>query len=304
MRADQARLIPIATFLDRAGIKPARITREGRELWYSSPLRDGDSTPSFKVDTAKNLWFDHGLARGGNVIDLVIEMRRVTVKEALAILDSGFGGGVPAAAPLQAAKSRAGEKEKASEAHSFEVINVCEIEHPALIQYLDTRCIALSLARRYLKEIRFRAHGSLKQYFALGFPSGNGFDARSPVFKGFVGSSKDVSALNFADKGTVAVFEGVFDFLSWVAHREIDEPDCGIIVLNSVAFRRRALDRITEHGFGRIALYLDRDSAGRETVDFFRDNLGNRTVVDHSALFDTFKDLNEWWVHERRAGKP
>lgn len=94
MRADQARLIPIATYLERAGVQPAKVTRGGRELWYSSPLREGDTTPSFKVDTEKNLWFDHGMARGGNVIDLVIEMRRVTVKEALAILESGFAGSV------------------------------------------------------------------------------------------------------------------------------------------------------------------------------------------------------------------
>ena len=100
MRADQARQIPIALYLERAGIKPAKVTRQGRELWYTSPIRNGDSTPSFKVDTLLNLWFDHGLAKGGNVIDLVIEMRRVTVKEALAILGSGFAGSVPAARPL------------------------------------------------------------------------------------------------------------------------------------------------------------------------------------------------------------
>ena len=85
MRADQARQIPIHHFLERAGIKPAKTVRNGCELWYSSPIREGDANPSFKVDTAKNLWFDHGAARGGNVIDLVVEMRRVTVAEALAV---------------------------------------------------------------------------------------------------------------------------------------------------------------------------------------------------------------------------
>ena len=54
------------------------------------------------------------MARGGNVIDLVIEMRRVTVKEALAILDSGFAGSVPAAttACSNIGGAPAGEKEK------------------------------------------------------------------------------------------------------------------------------------------------------------------------------------------------
>lgn len=298
MRADQARQIPIATVLDRAGVKPARVTRQGRELWYSSPLRSGDTTPSFKVDTAKNLWFDHGLARGGNVIDLVIEMRKVTVKEALAILESGFSGSVPATARLPS-MSPVGEEEKGDGV--FEIVDVREIEHPALVSYLASRCIPLTVARRYLKELRFRTKVSPKQYFALGFPSGGGYDARSPVFKGFIGQGKDVSALNFADKGTVAVFEGVFDFQSWLSWRGLNEPDCGVIVLNSVALRKRAVARIREHGFGRVMLYLDRDSAGFDTVKFLRDELADRNVVDGSALYDTYKDFAEWWVRQQQS---
>ena len=92
------------------------------------------------------------------------------------------------------------------------------------------------------------------------------------------------------------MFVGCFDFLSYLASRELEELDCGIIVLNSIAVRKRALSTITEHGFGRIALYLDHDQAGRETAEFFRRELGNRTVVDHSAQYAGFKDLNEWWV--------
>jgi hypothetical protein len=57
MRADQARTIPIDRYLDTQGIKPARTRMGGRELWYSSPLRQGDETPSFKIDTLKNLWY-------------------------------------------------------------------------------------------------------------------------------------------------------------------------------------------------------------------------------------------------------
>ena len=298
MRADQARQIPIVIYLERAGITPAKVTRGGRELWYSSPLREGDKTPSFKVDTDKNLWFDHGMARGGNVIDLVIEMRRVTVKEALAILESGFAGTVPAATRslLQNGGAPAGEKEKELTDRSFTVVNTREVEHPALIQYLDARCISKAISSRYLKEVRFKPAATLKQYFAIGFPSGQGFDARSPVFKGFIGKGKDITTINFADKGTVAVFEGPFDFLSWLCLRDLVEPDCGVIILHSAALRRRGLTAITDHGFGRVALYMDRDAAGRDATAFLQRELGNRNVVDRSALYDGFKDLNEWWV--------
>ena len=86
MRASQARTISIDRYLECQGIKPDRVRQAGRELWYQSPIRSGDNDPSFKVDTVKNLWFDHGIAKGGNVIDLVCELQNVTVKEALAIL--------------------------------------------------------------------------------------------------------------------------------------------------------------------------------------------------------------------------
>lgn len=294
MRADQARQIPIHLYLERANIRPARTVRQGRELWYSSPIRSGDETPSFKVDTVLNLWFDHGADKGGNVIDLVVEMHRVSVREALAILGSGFPGSTPARAPLP---YPAGEKEKE---RNLVVVESRPISHPALVQYLDARCIDISLARRWLKEVRYRQPDKAKTFFALGFACGAGFDARSPVFKGFVGKGKDVSAINFADKGTVAVFEGPYDYLTWLAMRGLEEPDCAVVILHAVSMRRRALDRITTHGFGRVLLYLDHDGPGREATRWFRQQLGNRNVVDRSADYVGFKDLNEWWVAECR----
>jgi len=63
MRAKEAKKISISEYLQREGYKPLKARLSGRELWFSSPLRAGDSNPSFKVDTQFNLWFDHGLAR-------------------------------------------------------------------------------------------------------------------------------------------------------------------------------------------------------------------------------------------------
>ena len=297
MRADQARQVPIPLYLERHNVRPAKVTRNGRELWYSSPIREGDKTPSFKVDTVKNLWYDHGMARGGNVIDLVVEMCRVSVKEALAILESGFAGTVPAATRslLENRGAPAGEKEKDQD-RSFVLLKASEVEHPALNKYLFARCIDKPLVRRWLQEIRFRPPGKLKQFFAVGFVCGQGYDARSAVFKGFVGKGKDITTINFADKGTVAVFEGPYDFLSWLAMRGLVEPDCGVVILHAVSLKARALKAITEHGFGRVMLYLDRDAAGREATAYFRNELGNRNVVDASDTYHDFKDINEWWV--------
>ena len=63
--------------------EPASAKYWGRKLWYLSPIRDGDKSPSFEVDTVKNLWYDHGAARGGTIIQLVMEVFACDVRDAL-----------------------------------------------------------------------------------------------------------------------------------------------------------------------------------------------------------------------------
>ena len=67
--------IPLADFLSRLGHEPA--TRKGTRLWYKSPLRQ-EQTPSFKVETTLNCWYDFGLGKGGNIIDLATELWQST----------------------------------------------------------------------------------------------------------------------------------------------------------------------------------------------------------------------------------
>ena len=87
MNIAQAKCIPIGAYLERQGLKPQTSRMGGRELWYHSPIRNGDATPSFKVDTIKNIWYDHGVATGGNIIDLVREICACDVRDALQHLD-------------------------------------------------------------------------------------------------------------------------------------------------------------------------------------------------------------------------
>ena len=61
------REIPIADFLNAMGVRPAK--QRGQVLWYSAPYRT-ERTPSFKVDTTKNVWFDFGTGKGGDIFDL------------------------------------------------------------------------------------------------------------------------------------------------------------------------------------------------------------------------------------------
>ena len=67
---DAIRQIPLADFLARLGHEPVR--RSGNELWYSAPYRS-ERTPSFRVNVAKQLWYDFGLGKGGDIFTLAGE---------------------------------------------------------------------------------------------------------------------------------------------------------------------------------------------------------------------------------------
>ena len=86
LNCNQARQIPIVEYLANNGIKPAYI--KGTQYWYLSPIRE-ENTPSFKVDTRLNAWYDHGSGEGGNLIDLGIRLHHCTVEELLARLSAG-----------------------------------------------------------------------------------------------------------------------------------------------------------------------------------------------------------------------
>ncbi|MDC0947962.1 toprim domain-containing protein [Gammaproteobacteria bacterium] len=304
MRAKEAKTIPIADYLAMEGFKPDRKRMGGKELWYSSPLRSGDSNPSFKVNTEINAWYDHGMAEGGNLLDLVCHLRNATIKDALGILDSsGLRPGLHvdrnwslngsrSFATTTSEKSPAGEKEKSVPTH-FEIKDVGPIRHPALLQYLDSRCISHAIAGRYLKQIRFSPHGSTGDFFALGWPSGNGFEARSAYFKGFVGQNKDISRVGLADGKSLSIFEGFFDFLAFLTHNKIDEFQNAAIIMNSTALKKRVLEEIELYSFSKVYLFLDNDEPGKQLSYFFEDDINEVPVKDSSTLYSKWKDYNE-----------
>ena len=98
-------------------------------------------------------------------------------------------------------------------------------------------------------------------------------------------------ALAVMDNGsdTCNLFEGFIDCLSWMQL----ELGCGddYLVLNSVALLERSfpvLDR-----YERVNCYLDRDEAGRRTLEALRKRYADK-IVDCSSLYKGYKDLNEY----------
>ncbi len=276
--------IPLASFLSRLGHKPT--ARKGTRLWYKSPLRQ-EHTPSFKVETALNCWYDFGLGRGGNIIDLAAEMYQSTDLRYLmrCIADS---------CPVPSVQTVASSFAPRHSAPSMERFEVVSLEHRALVAYLQERGIPAHIAKANCKEAHYSFNG--KPYFAVAFENvNNGWELRNRYFKGCRGR-KDISYLPWArdDPATeCAVFEGFIDYLSSLALGIISGADA--IILNSVVNVNKAVPSLRNYTV--INCYLDNDNAGQTALAELTAIYGS-IVIDRSTLYAEFNDLNDFLVNQ------
>ena len=274
------RQIPLADFLARLGHEPVR--RSGNELWYIAPYR-GERTPSFRVNVAKQLWYDFGLGKGGDIFTLAGEfVGSGNFMEQVKFIAETANMSMPVPEV-----SKPTFLPKPSEP-VFEGVEAVPLLRSPLTDYLAERGIPYGIASRYCCRLNYGVRG--KRYLAVGFPNvAGGFEIRSRFFKGCV-PPKDVSSVKTENTAAdvCSVFEGFMDFLS-AATLGLETGDC--LVLNSVANVEKAMRYLD--AYGRINCFLDRDEAGRRTLDVLGKRYGGR-ACDRSALYDGCKDLNEY----------
>ena len=286
--------IPLASFLSQLGHEPT--ARKGTRLWYKSPLRQ-EHTPSFKVETTLNCWYDFGLGKGGNIIDLAAELYHSTDLRHLmrCIADSCPVPSVQTVASsfLCGAKRQVRLAPRHS-APSMERFEVVPLEHRALVAYLQERGIPSHIAKAKCKEAHYCVNGRF--YFAVAFENvSEGWELRSRYFKGCQGR-KDISYLPWArdDPSTeCAVFEGFIDYLSALTLGIISGADA--IILNSVVNVNKAVPYLKD--YKTINCYLDNDTAGRTALTELTAIYGS-TVIDRSILYSEFNDLNEYLTNQ------
>ena len=276
--------IPLATFLSQFGHEPA--IRKGTRLWYKSPLRQ-EHTPSFKVETTLNCWYDFGLGRGGNIIDLAAELYQSTdLRHILRCIADSY--------PVPSESTVASSYPQRHSAPSMERSEVVSLEHRALVAYLQERGIPAQIAKANCKEAHYSVN--YKSYFAVAFENvSGGWELRNRYFKGCRGR-KDVSYLPWARDGPsteCAVFEGFIDYLSALTLDIISGADT--IILNSVVNVNKAMPFLRGHAI--INCYLDNDTAGQTALSELTAIYGS-TVIDRSTLYSEFNDLNEYLTNQ------
>ena len=280
--------IPLATFMSQLGYFPVKT--QGYRLWYKSPLRQ-EHTASFKVQADINCWYDFGIGKGGNIIDLAAELYQ---SNDLRYLMDCIARCVSVSPPQTVASS----SPQRHSAPSFTDIEVLPLRHHALVAYLQERGIPAQIAVKHCKQIHYSCRG--KRYYAVGFANENGgYETRNRYFKGCI-APKDITLRRIRDGPTndVAVFEGFIDYLSALKLGIIQGMDA--IILNSVSNVGKAIPYLRD--YNTINCYLDNDNAGKSAFATISDEFGN--VIDRSFLYTWFNDLNEYLTQSKNAINP
>ncbi len=264
--------------MSRLGHEPVR--RSGDKLWYKSPLRQ-EHTPSFKVETTLNCWYDFGIGKGGNIVDLAAEIYQSTDMRYLihCIADSCPMPSVQTVAPPFAPRHSA---------PSFEDIRVEPLESHALVAYLQERGIPTEISKAHCQQIHYCCRG--KQYYSVAFANeSDGYEVRNRYFKGCI-SPKDISIRRIRDgpSAECAVFEGFIDYLSAL---KLGIIGTDAIILNSVSNVNKAIPHLRD--YNAIHCYLDNDVAGKIALGQLTKRFGTK-VIDRSTLYSGYNDLNEY----------
>ena len=267
-------------YLEKIGCLPKKIRND--DYWYLSPLRV-ERTPSFKVNRKLNVWYDHGLQQGGNLVDFAILFHKCTVSELLQKLvqENRFPFHPHTPHSSVTTFSGAGEKEK------IIVTGVRQnIKSLALQQYLTFRKIPLEIANRF------------------GFQnSAGGYELRSGNFKGS-SSPKEVTLIGKNLSKEILVFEGFMDFLSYqtIHHRKfimMTKQQPNFLVLNSIGFLEKMKPQLEE--YFSIHLYLDRDNKGLVITNEVLAK--SKKYRDESLIYKNHKDLNDYLMNEHPERK-
>jgi len=286
---------PILGVLSSLGHRTDRPCSHGN---YYSPFRE-EKSPSFTIDPVKNAWYDHGLGIGGGVVSLVGMLRKCSKADALDYLaelyakDGCMETPVPSPSP---------------ETHLIidrdEMLN----RRVLLFYALKMRGISSSLIRQYCREVYYHlTGGTVGSFYSIGFRNNSGGWALRNSRSKNCSTPSDISTIDIwgeqspkASTDRVTVFEGFFDFLSWLVYKGLMYPDTDICVLNSTSNVARALEYLRAHD--EIILCLDNDGAGQRAAQLIAAACTEQRLTDMSSLYSGYNDFNEFLTASRGDG--
>ena len=279
MNCKQFNSISLEEVLQILGHLPTKQTE--KEAWFLNPFST-ENQASFKLDKRNNIWYLYSEGIGGNNTDFIIKYLNASVKEVLEWAENQI---------FSSFHQQNFPNQKLENLHkNYEIIEVKEIQHPALMEYLRTRKVENQT--EFLKEIHYQMND--KNYFGIGFKNNSGgYEIRNKYSKICLGK-KDVSTIKNGS-GNVKIFEGFFDFLSFKnIENFLEKEPSDYIILNSVSMIHNIKNSLGN--YENIELYFDNDEAGNRAVKMLKNELEN--IEDCRVLYSDLKDLNEYLTQQ------
>lgn len=280
----------IINYLRGKGINPT--SKSGRYYLYHSPLRN-DRTPSFSVSPTLNIFNDFGNDTDkGSIIDLVMKLEKVGFIDACQFIESMDGKKErDFSTPLSLSCCQTSNDTK-----DYELTAVKDLQHPALIKYVESRKITLRTAFSYLQEIHYKRSGG--NYFGVGYKNDDGgYVSRNGIFPKPINLGKSgIKTFVIPKSNSISIFEGMFDFLSAIEHWKYP-PRCTAIVLNSVSNLSRAMPQLT--GATTVYSYMDNDPAGRKATQKMKE--AGLNVLDQSNIYEGYNDFNDFITNKPKT---
>lgn len=267
-----AKKIDLEIFLKNQGFLP--IKTKGETLWYLSPLRE-EHTPSFKVDTNKNIWYDFGEGYGGTIIDLLMRLNNCSVKDVLSMLSLNTF-------------SFHQQPQQIKDDPKYSIIRIKELSNQKLLDYLTKRKINLDFAKKYCCEVHYSFTNG-KPFYGIGFiNNSNGYEVRNQYYKGCLGKKAITTICN--NFQIVSLFESWSDFLSYLTLKK-KVPNENFIILNSTSMVKKTVGFL-DH-YSEIKIFFDNDAAGDIATDFLMKQTKHK-AKDQRVYYKNHNDLNEY----------
>jgi len=285
--------VPVVDVLRAFGFS----TAHGRDGLYLSPFRK-EKSPSFHISHDGCKWYDFGTGHGGTSLTLVCHLMNCGGGKGYDFL-AGISRTFIQAEPTAVIPSR-----EEGPAHIIVTDARRTFRDRSLVSYALSRGIHEQILREWCRELSFTYSGHPKfRETAIGFGNdAGGWILRTPDIKRC--TSSDITTIDIygehSDSPTSPMgimFEGFFDFLSFMELCEGGWPKCDICVLNSVTNVRKAQSWIRAHS--RICTLFDNDDAGRkahrQVSDLKAAVSGGPCVMvcDWSDFYKGCNDLNE-----------
>jgi DNA primase len=258
-------------------------------ILLKSPFR-ADKNPSAIIFNDSKIYHDSGTGEKLTLLNFIMKLENCSFQTALNILSKNT---------FQATENTAQTSKTSNNSAKFEFF---PLENAKLIRYAEHRGISEQTAKKYLSE-----GWKDGKFYYLAFLNDNGGyalrnDTKSNYSKINYGKGGVTTIRHNSDK--VVIFEGFFDFLSWIEYMNFkgkNTANFNAIVLNSCVNLTYILRSFGD--YAKIYLLLDNDHKGAETAEKIKKQYPDK-VINLTPQFITGdnKDFNDFWLSHKKIG--